>query len=340
MGIENKPEVTLWILRWEYFLTKFFRFKIIASLFIFYIPIIIIGYALQIFYDYRIFTQNIHVALLWIGIGPFLIENAFSYLNDFFLKNENRFINKDEWKRLYFNEIKRIQTSKYYMIFGIPWGIITSLVFTFCVFNNAPLIIQLWSIISFFILFFVSSIGFCGILLLIVILNNIFTADLFFDIFHPDRFGGFSNFSTFSVKFSLYFSSGSLVFPLAYEAIRQINNGNNFLTNIVYLLSGFYLIALILSFIIPIYNINKFVDRKRNYLISQSWNELNKMINDFRASKDLNLKQGIDISMYYYFHHSKLMNLKDYPWDVKILMEFGLSFVLPIAMGILKIYYQ
>ncbi|RZB32250.1 MAG: hypothetical protein AEth_00573 [Candidatus Argoarchaeum ethanivorans] len=169
----NKPEVTLWILKWQHFLSNFFHLKIVASLFIFYVPIIITGYILQTIYNYRIFTLNIHVALLWIGMAPYIIENAFNYINDFFYRNKIIFLNKDEWKALYFYEMKRIQTSKYFLQFGLPWGIITSFVLSYCLYNNAPIIIQFWSIISFFILFFVSAIGFVGILLLISILNNL-----------------------------------------------------------------------------------------------------------------------------------------------------------------------
>lgn len=335
----NKPEVTLWILKWQYSLSKFFRLKIIASLFMFYIPIIITGLILQKFYNYQIFSLNIHVALLWIGIGPYLIENGFIYLNDFFNKKKNIFLNADEWKALYFNEMKRIQTSKYLFQFGLPWGIITSIVFSYCLYNNAPIIIQFWSIISFFILFFVSSIGFVGILFLISVLNNIFMSEIYFNPFHPDKLGGFSDFSSFSVKISLLFSSGSLVFPLTYEIINHIN-ASDWFSNIIYLLSGFYLAAIIASFLIPILKINKFIDNKKNHLILESWNVLNNMIIEFKESKDLNMKKGIDISMYYFFYHSKLLNIKDYPWDIRILMEFSLSFVLPISVLVLKIYFQ
>ncbi|NHI95073.1 MAG: hypothetical protein EAX96_21460 [Candidatus Lokiarchaeota archaeon] len=89
-----------------------------------------------------------------------------------------------------------------------------------------------------------------------------------------------------------------------------------------------------------VFKINKFIDNKKNQLILDSWNVLNNMIFEFKESKDLNMKKGIDISMYYIFYHSKLLNLKDNPWNIRILMEFSLSFVLPILVFVLKIYFQ
>ncbi|RZB29129.1 MAG: hypothetical protein AEth_01461 [Candidatus Argoarchaeum ethanivorans] len=130
-----------------------------------------------------------------------------------------------------------------------------------------------------------------------------------------------------------------MVFPLSYEAIYHINDGD-FFSNVVYLISAFYLVAIIASFLIPISKINKFVDNKKEYLILESWNKLNNMMNEFKESKDLNMKKGIDISMHYFFYHSKLLNMKNYPWDIRVLMEFSLSFILPIAVLVLKTYYQ
>ena len=43
--------------------------------------------------------------------------------------------------------------------------------------------------------------------------------------------------------------------------------------------------------------------------------------------------------MYYFHHHSKLLNVKDYPWDYKTLMEYSLSFILTVSIIIVQIYY-
>jgi len=43
--------------------------------------------------------------------------------------------------------------------------------------------------------------------------------------------------------------------------------------------------------------------------------------------------------MYYFCYHSTLLNVKDCPWDYKTLMEYSLSFILPVSIIIMQIYY-
>ena len=297
----------------------------------------IAGYIFQVKYGYGIFSRGVLIALLWIAIVPLLIQNALKLVITFFYTHKHVFRNQGEWETLRNNEIKRIQSSRY-LLFGLPWGIITSAVILYSIYNNAPFPIQFWAGISFFILFFISSIGFYGVYVLITMMHNICTADILFNPFHPDKFGGISDFGRFSVKVSLYFSSGALVFPLAFEIIANISNGSNFAAIAIYCLAGFFAFTLFASFLIPILQIKKFVDPEKERIILNSRDKLEKMIAELKKSKDLDIKQGVEILIYYYFNHSKLLEIKDYPWDFRILLEFSLSFIIPIGVQSCKYF--
>lgn len=335
----NIEEMTLWIIKWQIFLSRLFHSKLLASAFIFYIPIMITGYILQVKYDYEIFSRGVLIALLWIAIAPLLIQNALNLINTFFYTNKHVFQNQEEFETLRNNEIKRFQSSRY-LLFGLLWSIMISVVILYSTYSNAPFLIQFWAFISFFILFFVSSIGFYGVYVLITMMRNICAADILFNPFHPDKFGGISDFGRYTVKGSIYFSSGALVFPLAFEIVANICNESNFVTIVIWYLVGIFILTMFASFLIPLLQIKKFTDVKRRHIILNSRDKLNKMVTEFNRNKNLDIKQGIEITMYYYFDYKELLEMKRYPWDSKILIEFSLSFIIPIGVVILQLFFR
>jgi len=329
-------EPKLWIIKWQAFLSKPLHSDLLASMFMFYLPIMITGCLFQAQYQYRIFSNGVLLALLWIAIAPLLIHDALKSISSFFTEHKHVFRNPEEWSTLHAHEIERFQSSRY-MLFGLPWAIATSVAVLYSIFRTAPLPIQVWAAVSFFLLFFLSSIGFYGVYVLITLFQNVCAADVLFDPFHPDKFGGISDFGRFAVRGTLYFSSGALVFPLAFEAIAAVSNGSDPLLMGIYFLVGFFIFALFACFLIPVFQIKKLVDPEKDRIIVASWAELNRMIAAFREKDTLDLKQGADILLYYYFHHMKLLEIKDYPWDFRVLLEFGLSFAVPIGVAILQI---
>ncbi len=330
--------VKLWIVKWQIILSKVFRSKIIASFLMIYVPIIVSGYILQNIYEYEVFTVGVFVSLLWIAIAPVIIENALYHVIDFFIKHKKVFRNEKEWENIFFKEIHRIQSSRH-MVYGVLWGIATSLVIVLTIFSDAPFLIQFWAGVSFLILFFVSSIGFYGVYVLVTMMDYIFTADIIFDPFHADGFGGISDFGKFSVKISFYFSSGALVFPLAFEIFANIGYMNSIEVFLVYLLLGLFILTLFASFLIPILRIKSFVDPIKESIIMESRDRLNTMIKEFNESEYLNLKKGMEIYMHYHLVYSKMLEMKDYPWDIRVLLEFSLSFLIPLIVASLQLIF-
>ena len=277
--------------------------------------------------------------MLWIAIAPFLIYDAIRLLNNFFIDHKNIFKKEKEWEELYTLELKRIHQSKY-LIFGIPWGIITSLIILIILFQEAPLLIQIWVFTSFFILFLLSSIGFQGVNILIKTIDDICASNIIFYPYHPDKFGGISDFGRFSVKGAIYFSSGALLFPLAFEIMHNIEENFNFSLIILFLLASLFIITMFSSFFIPIFRIKRFADLEKERIIIESRKKLNKMIMKFKKNDNFDIKEVIEIIIHYYINHRNLLKMKDYPWDFRILIEFGASFIIPILVVLLEIYFK
>jgi len=333
---QRKEEAKLWIIRWQDFLSKRFHSRILASISIFYIPIMGTGFILEERFDYEIFSYGVIVSLLWIAIAPFLIQNALDYVYGFFFRNKHLFRRKRDCETLLDDESRGFQSSKY-LLFGLPWAIGTSGVVVFCAFKSAPFFIQLWAGVSFFLLFLVSSIGFYGVYVLLGMVGRILPQNISFNPYHPDKFGGISQFARFSVKISLYFSSGALAFPLVFEIIDKMSSPPRLQYLSVYLLGAFFLFVMFASFLIPMFQIRNFVDPVKERAILDARRELDKMVNEFKASQHFDIKQGVEILIHHYLNYSKSLELRDYPWDLRVLLEYSFSFVIPLVVATLQI---
>lgn len=133
----HKKELILWIIRWQDFLSKCFRSKILASISMFYIPIMAAGFILEEKYDYRILSYGVVVSLLWVAIAPFLIQSALDYVYNFFHRHKELFRRQEDWEAFLGAETRRLQSSKY-LFFGLPWATVTSGVVVFYAFDSAP----------------------------------------------------------------------------------------------------------------------------------------------------------------------------------------------------------
>lgn len=333
----EKPFVSLWIIRVQNFYSKIFHSKIIASVMLIYVPIMVSGLILQSRLDYFIFTRGIIISLAWTAISPFLIQDSLSLINNFLNNQKHIFRNGKEWKKLYDKEIKQYQSLRY-LYFGFPFAIIVTAIILFTIFNTAPLLIQLWAAVSYFVMMFIGSTGFYAIYRIILIVFNVCAADINFNPYHPDKFGGFSSFGNFSVKGAIYFSSGAMVFPLVFEVLDSISFFTDLFEIVVYFIVGFYILIMITSFILPMIRIKNFVDVRKEKIILESRSEFDKMIDDFRHEKEINIKQGIDIYMYYKFKYVQLFELKNYPYDFRVLAEFALSFFIPLCVALIEIF--
>lgn len=329
----NTPLIKLWLLKYFISINRLVRSKILSSMIMFFIPITCIGLYLQIKYQYYIFTYGVIISIVWTAFAPLLIYYALFVIHDFLIFHRNIFLDKNEWKKIYKFGTEDIQSNRH-MIFGLFWGLSTTIVIYLVKFSTAPIAIQIWALISYFILFFVSSIGFYGIFLIVSLIKRICNSQVTFNPYHPDKFGGIASFGSFAVKGTLYFSSGALAFPLVFELLRSKIYLNLLIGG--YVLFVIYLLTLIASFLIPIFNIKKFADVQKEKIILKSWNNLNNLIDRHYEKEDNPFNSSLDIAIFYHIRHSQLYKLKNYPWDLKVLIQFVMSFIIPIIITVLQ----
>lgn len=74
----------LWIIRWHKSLAASLRSDIVASIVMFYVPVMVAGTFLQRYYQTQIFSLGIVAALSWLAVAPLLISNAFDHVTSFF----------------------------------------------------------------------------------------------------------------------------------------------------------------------------------------------------------------------------------------------------------------
>jgi hypothetical protein len=334
MANNDELKIKLWILRLFLSLDKLTHSKIVTSIIMFFLPIVCIGYYLQVKYQFHIFTYGVTIALSWTAVAPLLIYSALHTIHEFLNSHKEIFQIEDEWKEVYRFGTDNIQSKKH-VLFGIPWAISTSTVIYLIKFTSAPIPIQIWAVTSYFILFFISSIGFYGIFYIISLIKKICASQIYFNPGHPDNFGGISSFGGLAVKGTLYFSSGAMVFPLVFELLQAKAELNIIIWG--YASFAMFLLTLILSFLFPIFDIKKFADDQKEKIVLRSWDKLSSMVNSHMNRQGNDLKSTLDIAVYYFIQHLPLYRLKNYPWDLKVLIQFLLSFMVPILIAVLQI---
>lgn len=327
--------VTRWILKLQLPRTKPFCLNMLTSPFIFCGPIVGVGYLLGKRFGYDLFTTSITLSLVWIALAPFLIQWVFKLVVDLFSECKAVFKDEDVWEKLREQELSRIKSWKYWL-FGVPWGALISYLVFQAKFLDAPLPIQAWAILSFAFIFLVSSIGFYGVYVLITMMAKVLGAGINFDPFHPDRFGGIAFLGNFTVKAALAVSSGALMFPLAYEVAEGLGRGPSFLKTAGFMSVGLFVLVMLASFLIPLFQIKAFADKKKAQIAIGCRSKLKDMMAKFRRSDKLNTKLALELFMYYYLACPRLSELRSYPVDIRVLLELAASFAVPIGVAVLQ----
>ncbi len=333
---ERQSAVTLWVLKWQQGLSNALGMPLVASALLFAVPLVVLAVLVQWRTGFRVFTPGVVGALLWLALAPDLIQRAFLLVDGFFRSHRGLFATEDAWRAVRQRELARMQSPRY-LVFAVPWALATTSVVEVTIYRGAPLLVRAWSTGTFFLLSLLSAIGFYGVYVLVTMMRNVCCVGLSFNPYHPDKFGGFSAFGRFSVRGALLFSTGALVLPLAFEVVAKMGQGSPALNGMVYILIGCFMLTTLVSFIAPVTEIKKFVDREKERVTLESWARLNAMTSELRNGPDLNIKKVLDVLMHYYFNHLKILEIKNYPWDFKVIVELATSLLLPIGITVLQI---
>ena len=324
----------LWLIKAQNVLTARTGSRLLASFLLLYAPLLLLGSALQVVYDYQIFSRGVLMSTLWLGFAPFLIQDAWRIVHEFFEKCRDLFAEQETWADLKKTHLRKFE-SKQYIWFAIPWALALSIIINFVIFREAPLAIQGWCLLTYFIMFFVSAIGFQGILVVIRIIASVLKNDLRFRPYHPDSFGGLQFLSNFSVKGTFYFSSGALVFPLVFELLRTFSTQSALLDMAILTLTGLFLALLIYSFLSPLLQIKDFIDDRKCQQISESQLKLRELYEKVAGGRH-SMAAAINLFTYNELYHKKLYEIKDYPYDIRVVFELFLSLLIPIIIAVLE----
>ena len=327
-----KP-ANIWILNVLFALRRLVPSLLVSSLIVFYIPVLVIGIYLQNIFGVRILSLGVSVSLFWLAVAPFLIFKAYDSLRNFFHDHKEAFSSEQDWISL-FEKYMRLAESSRYSLLGTVWALCTSITITVTIFADVPLAVKIWAFFSYFLLFYVSAIGFYGIYVLMELISEVCTSNITFNPYHPDQFGGISGFGRFSAKFASYFSSGALVFPLVFEMTLKIGSSSATSTYVTLLLTGIFVGTMAIAFLKPIFLIKERADKEKRRITLESRNHLDALMARFNSEQRHVIQNGLDVIMYYNFYHLELtQRLKDYPFDFKVIFQFVASTLVPILMA-------
>jgi hypothetical protein len=322
----------------HYFIRRYIKNTVAASIIFPVLPVIIIAIYLQYIYHYQILTRGISFALLWMAIAPALIQDSYHSMDRFFEKHEFLFSNLNEYNKLRSFHLHKFDDSSH-LILNYGWSIIASVVVTLTRFFTAPTIIQVWAFITFFIIFYFSTIGYRGIIILPKIIKHICSTNLIFNPYHYDEFGGMKSIEKFIMKGILYFSTGALLFPLVFSILRHAEYSNLYLDSSVYILTSLFIAVLLYSFICPILIIKRYVVKEKQKLIHQSQKKLDKLYNQATNSEET-LNKSLNVYLYNELYHKKIVGIKEFPYDATVFFELVISILLPITIAAVEILYK
>ncbi|HJO93022.1 MAG TPA: hypothetical protein QF753_06460 [Victivallales bacterium] len=329
---------SLLIIKIHHFIRKYVKNSIAASIIFPALPAVIIAVFLQYFYNYQILTRGISCALLWMAIAPGLIQNSYYSVDYFFDTHKFLFNDLNEYNYLKSCYLNNFDHNKL-IILNYGLAILASTVVTVTRFYTAPTVIQAWTFICFFIIFYFSTIGFRGIIMVPKIISHICSVNLIFNPYHHDEFGGMKSIEKFIIKGILYFSTGALLFPLVFSILRHAEYSNLYLDYSVYILTSIFITVLLYSFITPIMIIKKYVVKEKQKLIHQSQENLDKLY-DQAVSSSGNLNKSANVYLYNELYHKKIMAIKEFPYDASVFFELIISILLPIIIAAVEILYK
>lgn len=151
--------------------------------------------------------------------------------------------------------------------------------------------------------------------------------------FHPDGFGGLSTISPFCIKGTMLFSSGSLLFLIAFEALTALTK-SNIASSIAVVLTGGYVFLILVSFIIPTFALNRIaIDGKKTALTTIE-TRLHEVLNNYLDK--MNNESGIKLFVLQ-DTYAKMNKMKVWAFDFKIFLQLAVSLVLPIFIATVEL---
>ena len=291
---------------------------------------------------YELLTHDIktiilvYLAAIWAWIGPAMIWDYETRILPSFLQKIKHFF-KDKKDYHYFKKKHMISISSYAVsrIFIISW--ISLIVYIYI--NSHSYMLKFgihdendyyWyiSILGVAFYSYLTALGFLLAVKTISLLLDLLKYEHKIDFYHHDGKGGFLFVGGFITKTTLMFSTGAVYIPILLELSTSQNNTNLPLIAII-----IYVIAIIFSFLLPVYLFHEKISMAKNrYLL-----KIRKKINFYRQCINQSGNTAYHNYIIYRDDYNYINQFTTWPFDLKNFTTFSASFLLPIILTITQI---
>ena len=336
------PQPKLWVIRIQRLIEHIFP-SILASVIPYALPLTIAGIIIGYYTGVRIFTRGVIFGLLWLAAAPYLITRAFQTVAQFFDVNRDKFVCDDaSIKKLQYQMVRCLESPKY-LFLSIPFTSLCVFVLLNTLYASSSSAVRIWAATTFGTLFFLSGVGFWGIARFNYIFRTVCQQKLKFDPYHADGFGGLSCLGQFNVKGPQYFFSGALIFPIVVEIVDTLPD-NELIILALWIAVGLFLGFGIAGFLIPQMEIKDIISKNKYEQITESeavlqvllQNLFSKVVDNKELAELIHLK----IDVYYQYYHKRILSVKEWPFDWKIIFQILSSLVMPAAILMIEILVQ
>ncbi len=278
-------------------------------------------------------------ALSWLAIGPWLFANAVRLSKEFLESLRSSFPSDERWAEIRAAYLRRL--SEGWWRFGIPWSAAVTAVVVWVLYPHARGLRLVWVVLSFGTLFLISGAGFWGVGAMVRLVRDVSNIGIAYRPYHPDRFGGMASVGTFAVRGALYFSSGALVLPLAFDAIAIAeNSGRPALSILAYIVTITFVLFVICAFALPIFDIKRFADAERARVTADGRAKLDSLIDEYCREPAHNEQLAHRIQFCYQMEYGELSHLREYPYDLRVIVELLVAAAVPLGVGVMEILWR
>ena len=163
---------------------------------------------------------------------------------------------------------------------------------------------------------------------------NMLSISLHIDAYHPDNMGGLSIVRSFCILGSVLFSTGSLVFPIAFK-LFEVVSGESIALYLLASITLIYALLIIISFVIPAIALTKLIQNNRNELLTEIGRKIHQVESDY--FKKLDYKIGISLFILN-SAYQRVSLMRTHPYNFRVLLELLGSMLFPIVIAITQYY--
>lgn len=133
------------------------------------------------------------------------------------------------------------------------------------------------------------------------------------------------------------FAFWSVLFPLAFEVINSLGL-KIFIEYLFYSVMGFFILFIMLSFFAPLSKIKEKAESEKTKKILDSDVKLQAMTTKYLLDleRDIPIQKLAQVYLYTQ-QHLRLYEMKNFPFELKTLLEMLISIVIPVGIFILQI---